>query len=122
MKPHAVDADRSPAASRVFHEHREVLESLDNFRSAVNLRRSRSKLAQQLAGFVATIEKHFASEEEMMRSSGYQGVGGHAAEHQRLFGQLQVVKEEFASGSINACGALALFVEVWTRQHMETSR
>jgi hemerythrin-like metal-binding protein len=119
MKTHAVSTERAPATSRIFHEHREVLESLDNFRSAVNLKKPKSRLARDLAEFVATVERHFASEEEMMRTSGYQAVGGHAEEHKRLFAQLQAVRQEFNAGTIHPGGSLALFVEVWTVQHMK---
>lgn len=119
MDAHTTVTGCSPAASRVFQEHEEVLRSLGGFRNAVTLGRPKCELREMLAGFVAIVEKHFASEEELMRSSGYEGVSAHRAEHQRLFGQLQSVKEEFASGAINPGGALALFVEVWTVQHIE---
>ncbi|MGD0496991.1 MAG: hemerythrin family protein [Bryobacteraceae bacterium] len=109
----------SPAAAQIFQEHDKVLESFRHFRSAVDLRRSQHVLGKLLAGFAATIEKHFASEEALMRSSGYDGVSDHATEHKRLLGQLQSVREEFASGAIHASGMLTLFVEVWTNQHIE---
>jgi hemerythrin len=119
MDAHTRDAEPSAAASQIDRDHREVLESLSAFRSAINLRRPVRELTEKLAGFVATIERHFASEEELMRSSHYQDAAAHAAQHQRLLEQLHSVKEEFASGAINPCGTLALFVEVWTRQHIE---
>jgi hemerythrin len=119
MDAHTVDTESSPAVSRIYREHREVLESLSGFRSAVNLRRPARELVAKLAGFVAAIEMHFASEEELMRASGYDGALAHRTEHQRLLEQLQSVEEEFVRGTINPCGALSLFVEVWTLQHME---
>jgi len=118
MDAHTTDAEPSAAASQVDRDHREVLESLSDFRNAVNLRRPERELTEKLAGFVVTIEKHFACEEELMRSSGYQDAAAHAAEHQRLLEQLHSVEEELVSGAINPCGTLALFVEVWTRQHI----
>ena len=119
MDARATGPSRSPAASQVFREHKEVLESLGDFRTALDLGRPEGELRRMLAGFVATAGRHFASEEALMRSSGYHAVGAHVAEHQRLFGQLQTVKDEFASGAIHPCGALALFVEVWTAQHIQ---
>lgn len=119
MDANTLDAEPLPAASQMDLEHREILESLSGFRSAVNLGRPAGELAKNLAAFIATIEKHFASEEELMRSEGYGEAATHAAEHQRLFGQLQSLREGFDSGAINPGGALALFVEVWTVQHME---
>jgi hemerythrin-like metal-binding protein len=104
---------------RIYREHRDVLESLDKLRGAIKLSRPERELKRRLAGFVSAIEKHFASEEGLMRSSGYHGAGAHAAEHRRLFGQIGIVKDEFAAGAINPGGALALFVEVWTTHHIE---
>jgi hemerythrin-like metal-binding protein len=119
MDGHPTAAQNSPAASQIYREHREVLESLSDVRSAISLGRPKPELAGKLAEFMATVEKHFASEEGLMRSSGYQGAVAHAAEHERLFGQLQSVRQEFAAGAINQGGALALFVEVWTKEHIE---
>jgi hemerythrin-like metal-binding protein len=119
MKANAVLTGPSPAALQIYREHRDILESLDQFRDAVKLSRPERELKKKLAGFVSNVERHFASEEGLMRANGYQGVGEHAAEHRRLFGQIRSVKEEFASGAINPGGALALFVEVWTTHHIE---
>jgi hemerythrin-like metal-binding protein len=119
MKANAVRRDPCPAALQIYREHQDVLESLEKFRGAVQLRRPERELKKKLAEFVSTVEKHFASEEGLMRSGGYQGAGAHAAEHRRLFGQIRSVTEEFAAGAINPGGALALFVEVWTTQHIE---
>ncbi len=119
MKANAVRRDPSPAALQIYREHRDVLDSLDKFRGAVKLSRPERELKRKLAGFVSTVEKHFASEEGLMRASGYHGVVAHAAEHRRLFGQIRSVKDEFAAGAINPGGALALFVEVWTTHHIE---
>jgi hemerythrin-like metal-binding protein len=119
MDAHTVAVEPSPAALQIDREHREVLESLSDVRSALKLGRPGRELAGKLEAFAVIVEKHFASEEELMRSSGYDGAGAHAAEHQRLLGQLQSVQGDFASGAINPGGALALFVEVWTAQHIE---
>ena len=119
MKANAAGTAPSPAALQIYREHRDVLESLEKFRGAVKLSRPERELKKKLAGLVSTVEKHFASEEGRMRSSGYQGAGAHAAEHRRLFGQIRSVTEEFAAGAINPGGALALFVEGWTTHHIE---
>jgi hemerythrin len=110
---------KANAALQIYREHKEIMESLDRFRGAVERSKSERELKSKLAGFVASVEKHFASEEGLMRAAGYQGAGAHAAEHRRLFGQIRSVKEDFAAGAINPGGALALFVEVWTTHHIE---
>ncbi|HUP03162.1 MAG TPA: hemerythrin family protein [Bryobacteraceae bacterium] len=104
---------------QIYAEHGEVTEALNDIRSAISLGRPRYELAGRLTAFVTAVERHFGSEEGLMRAIGYQGANAHAAEHQRLLVQLRGLERDFVAGAIRQCGALALFVEVWTAQHME---
>jgi hemerythrin len=105
--------------ARMDVEHEVLLAAADAFRYAVKARRPGSELEESLRQLILTVEDHFASEEALMRDSGYAALEAHAAEHARLVAQLGAVNAELASGAINPCGALAVFVEVWTKEHIQ---
>jgi hemerythrin len=56
-----------------------------------------------------------------MQWSAYPEAGAHIAEHRRLLDQIAAVQSEFAAGKIRSCGALELFAQVWTAQHIQSA-
>ena len=108
------------AVPRMDREHAEVLKAAAELRSVLDSSFPNASLAERLlGGFAEIVSAHFASEEELMQSRGYQGWRGHAAEHRRLMAQLNSIRTGLVTGAINPCGALALFVDVWTAQHIQ---
>ena len=99
-------------------DHAEILALAHGIRSSVDRAAPQAALLRSLDSFGATVATHFSFEERMMEQSAYPGRAGHALEHFRLLRQLDEVRDEFAGGTIEACGALALFIEVWSRSHI----
>lgn len=107
---------------RMDREHAEILQAAAELRFALNSSLQNTQLLTRLLDeFAEAAAGHFASEEDMMQAGGYQGWRAHASEHKRLLEQIIDVKTGFAAGAINPCGTLALFVEVWTTQHIQRS-
>jgi hemerythrin len=103
---------------RIDREHQEIMDIASDFRAAVEAGRPRAELGVHLARMAAAVTSHFISEEEFMLESGFGGWQTHRDEHTRLLEQLCGAEREFASGVIQACGALVLFVEIWAEQHI----
>ncbi len=105
---------------RLDREHAEILESADEIRSVLSSPVPNPRVVEGLlAEFTRKMADHFASEEEMMQSRGYRSWRAHAREHKRLCAQLDLVRSGVATGAISPGGPLGLFVEVWTRQHIQ---
>ncbi len=103
---------------KIDREHREILDQATEFRAAVDAGIPKDVLERSLAAFVGAVERHFASEEQLIRASAYPCYEGHRAEHTRLLEQLQAVREQLASGKIQPGGVLAVFLKVWVEQHI----
>ena len=99
-------------------QHRELLEFANDLRATVEAGSPRSEVEHLLTGLVHAVESHFTGEEDLMLARGYAAYGEHRDEHNKLLDQLHLVEKDLASGTIDPCGALALFVEVWTEQHI----
>lgn len=103
---------------RMDREHRAMIEAATAFRTAVDRGAGRGALDGLLAVFCKRAADHFASEEELMQLSGYPVYETHRHEHERLLEQLRVLRSEFTDGKIDICGALSLFMNAWSRQHI----
>ena len=99
-------------------QHERVLESMHQLRSAIERGRPREETLGWLDAFAGIVAWHFSSEAELMRSAAYPDAAAHISEHRQLFEQLTLARSEFAAGNIRSCGALALFAQVWTAQHI----
>lgn len=103
---------------RIDAQHGEVVQALNDLRAAIDLEWAPAETQRVLDVFAVTVARHFASEADMMHASRYPQAPAHLVEHSRLLDQLDEVQSELAAGKIRSCGALALFAEVWTTQHI----
>ena len=103
-------------------EHREIVRRSGDLCAALTGGRPKHEINILLAGFIDSVRRHFASEEELMRATGYPGYAGHRSEHQRLMAQLFSLAEGFASGAIDdASEALARLVGSWSEDHIRVA-
>jgi hemerythrin len=100
-------------------EHAGLISLADEFIAAVHAEASRAELEVRLTQLIAAFAAHFQGEEESMRSGNFPGLTAHASEHSRLIAQMSELRDDLASGSVNVCAALAVFVRLWTEQHIQ---
>jgi hemerythrin len=74
-------------------------------------------LLQQLSEFTRV---HFATEEIMMRLYAYPEFGRHQLEHAKLVDQIDQVRAEFASGSVQPTKSFATALRHWFTEHVRT--
>ena len=72
----------------VDHEHRELIQLINDVHDAIGSGASRDRLAAGLGEIYAQIAAHFALEEKMMRDAGYPDFGPHKQDHESLLDQL----------------------------------
>ena len=99
-------------------QHEQVLDRLDEVRTSVELRRPPAETSALLTAFLETVEWHFASECDLMRANQYPDEAAHRGEHKRLLKELKQANAEFNDGKLQAGGALAVFVQLWTSEHI----
>lgn len=66
------------------------------------------------------VDCHFATEEALMRSLGYEAerVGAHMAEHRSLTQSARETVLEFRSGALRSTAALTNFLREWIAEHV----
>src|SRR5579863_1765826 len=99
-------------------EHHELVDIIENLRNAVAAGACADDCRRTLLELIQAAAKHFASEEQLMTTSGYSGYAEHRAQHEKLLAQLRGAESDFESGVIHPCDALSLFVEVWATEHI----
>jgi hemerythrin-like metal-binding protein len=100
------------------NQHRMLIALVNEFSAAVDAGSSRADLELHLTQLLEGFRGHFASEEALMQSSSFPGLTLHADEHSKLIAQMTGLRDGLGSGNIMLCNALALFVRLWTEQHI----
>jgi hemerythrin len=100
-------------------EHRALISQANEYAAALDAGASRAELELRLTQLIEAFQVHFASEEDLMRSRNFPGLPPHAAEHRKLIEQMTALRDCVGTGDVQICGALVLFVRVWTEQHID---
>jgi len=106
---------------QMHHEHLELLAQETELSAAVDVGAPAAEICRRLTQLLESVQRHFDSEEELMRSNSFPELKQHSDEHRRLIRQMSGVRDEVGSGAMSRCGALALFVRCWVEQHMASS-
>jgi hemerythrin-like metal-binding protein len=99
-------------------QHRDLIAQVNEFFSAVDDGASRAELELRVTQLIEVFGTHFSSEEGLMQSSDFPGLVPHAEEHRKLIDQMTGLRDGLASGGVQLCDALVLFVRLWTEQHI----
>lgn len=75
------------------HEHREMIELLNDMADSVLPEGDAERVADFLGEVYAKIQAHFALEERIMRAHRYAGLATHKADHERLLDELREIME-----------------------------
>lgn len=101
-------------------EHRQLIATINRLHDeldGVDARRTVSAFFTELQNEIAV---HFAHEETFMRERGYEGLGRHKADHDRLLGELGDIKEAYAFSEEVDSVELGLRLEEWFFRHFRT--
>jgi hemerythrin-like metal-binding protein len=103
---------------QIDREHRELIALANEFSKALEAEAPGADLEARLAQLIASFRDHCASEERLMRASGFPGLASHAEEHARLIAQMTGLRDDLSAGAIGLCHAVGQFVRLWTEMHI----
>jgi len=104
----------------VDHEHRELIQLINNVHAAIGSGADRDQLASGLGEIYAQIAAHFALEEKMMRDAGYAEFDPHKADHESLLDQLSDIIDAVEIGNRLDNHDLSSRLNRWFTEHFST--
>jgi hemerythrin len=104
----------------VDHEHRELIQLINDVHAAIGSGARRDQLAAGLGEIYAHIAAHFALEEKMMRDAGYAHFGPHKADHESLLDQLADIIDGVEMGEQLDDRDLSSRLNRWFTEHFGT--
>jgi hemerythrin-like metal-binding protein len=101
----------------VDHEHRELIQLINDVHASIDSGANRDRLAAGLGEIYAQIAAHFALEEKMMRDARYADFGPHKADHESLLDQLADIIYSVEAGSKRYERDLSSGLDRWFTEH-----
>jgi hemerythrin len=101
----------------VDHEHRELIDLINNVHAGIQVGASRDRLAAGLGEIYAQISAHFALEEKIMRDAGYPDFEPHKQDHEILLDQLADIIDSVEMGDALDEHDLSSRLNCWFTQH-----
>jgi hemerythrin-like metal-binding protein len=106
--------------AEVDHEHRELIELINELYSGLGSERTDDRVERCLGEIYARISAHFALEEKVMADRGYGDFQPHKADHERLLDSiLDIMDEHAAQGVLDDAGFGTRLAE-WFGGHFRT--
>lgn len=101
------------------HEHRELIELINQLYAELGSGPD-ARTREFLGELYARISAHFALEEAMMRSKGYDQLAEHKADHERLLDQLVEIMDDYDGSGDELKGQLGRRLDDWFSEHFRT--
>lgn len=107
------------------HDHRELLESCNEFLDAVMSGMPVSGLAQIMDRLILRTQAHFLAEERLLDRHSYPGLAVHRAEHDRLVTQAKSLRARLdhpeSEETRTVIGDIAVFLQAWLVEHIRSN-
>lgn len=105
----------------VDHEHRELVDLINELHAALEAGASKDEVAKFLGEVFARISAHFALEETIMRKHRYDEYVEHKADHEKLLDDIRDIMDAHAADAyFDYRDALASAVRDWFVEHFKT--
>lgn len=105
------------------YEHRELIELINGLFERIERDDHKSAVLEFFGVLHARISSHFALEELIMRSAGYEEYEAHKAEHERLLDDIRDIMDDYDAGAAGGAefrATLARNLEAWFVEHFRT--
>jgi hemerythrin len=103
---------------KIDREHEELVTLLNELHEALQAGKPRASLGILLRELTRAVDKHFRTEEKLMRRSGYPGLDAHRRQHKSFARKLHGFQEQFQGGHAGLREPLLLEVKDWLRDHL----
>ena len=104
----------------VDHEHRELIDMINNIHAGISRGAGRDQLAAGLGEIYAQIAAHFALEEKVMRDADYVRFPAHKDDHESLLDQLADIIDAVELEDGYDEHALSSTLNLWFSEHFRT--
>ncbi len=104
----------------VDHEHRELIDLINNVHAGIREGAGRDRVATGLGEIYAQIAAHFALEEKIMRDAGYADFAPHKEDHESLLDQIADIIHGVETGSGFSEEELSSRLNHWFSEHFRT--
>lgn len=105
----------------VDHEHRELVDLINELHAALEAGASKDEVAKFLGEVFARISAHFALEETIMRKHRYDEYVEHKVDHEKLLDDIRDIMDAHAADAyFDYRDALASAVRDWFVEHFKT--
>lgn len=104
----------------VDHEHRELIALINETHERLNVPDSNLDVSDFLGEIFARISAHFALEEHIMRTAGYDQYAAHKADHERLLDEIRDIMDDYEDLRLYDEQHLGERLRVWFTEHFKT--
>src|SRR5215831_13626740 len=110
----------SVGIAAVDHEHRELIDLVNTLYDEAAAQRSKDAVLNFFGDLFKAISAHFALEERFMRERGYDQLGAHKSDHERLLDEIRDLMEDYEVNDLFEERLLAQRLDAWFSRHFET--
>ena len=110
----------SLGVAEVDHEHRELVELINELYRSLGQEHSEVAVADFLGELYARIAAHFALEEKIMRDSEYDEYEDHKADHERLLDGIRDLMDDYEDGVYVDVERFGKLLDEWFSEHFRT--
>lgn len=110
----------SVGIAEVDHEHRELIELINELQKDLKAGSDTKKIMQSLGEIYAQISSHFALEEKMMRNTRYPSYAEHKEDHETLLDDLRDIMDGVEDDGVLDDTQLTDDLDRWFSDHFRT--
>jgi len=101
----------------VDHEHREMIQLINDLHAALGGDRSQERVEDFLGEILARISAHFALEEKQMEALGYPERSAHKQDHERLLDEIRDIMDEVSDLGVLDEARFSARLSAWFGDH-----
>lgn len=99
-------------------QHKKLVEMLNDLYTALKAGEGREALGKILSGMVDYTGSHFATEERLMKNTGYPGYLEHKEKHEKMATMVLGYVKKFQANEMSSPIEISNFLKDWLKKHI----
>ncbi len=113
------DQSFSTGIGTLDEQHKQLFKLIDDLHEGIRTKRNRETIGLALTGLGMYTKTHFASEEELMKSTGYPDLAPHRQEHLEFVAKVNDLNERYEKGDAVMTVEVIAFIVRWLQDHIQ---